>query len=177
MQRCSRPRCPSFSLLFRTGKNIDNSSWSNSIAIAVVTPKCICTRSLPLFHAFACRFTYTVGLPLHPILYNFSPLPSQLKQVHEKGVLFPSLAVCLLPSAVPKTWKPLTWILALHFQGMSLFSMWLGVLYSYLGKSFWATEKSQWHKKRWGEMTFLDNFWPSCTLAVVANCGDFANHG
>lgn len=85
-----------------------------------------CTRSLPLFHAFACRFTYkllTILIYFHPILYNFYAASSQLKQVHEKGVLFPSLAVCLLPSAVPKTWKPLTWILALHFQGMSLFSM------------------------------------------------------
>lgn len=97
MQRCSRPRCPSFSLLFRTGKNIDNSSWSNSIAIAVVTPKCICTRSLPLFHAFACRFTYTVGLPLHPILYNFSPLPLSWNRSTKRACSFQAWLCACFP--------------------------------------------------------------------------------
>lgn len=80
-----------------------------------------CIRSLPLFHAFACRFTYTSRHTAPDFVY-FSQLPPN-QQVHEKGVLFPSLAVCLLPSAVPKMWRPLTWILALHFQVMSLFSM------------------------------------------------------
>eukprot|EP00438_Fugacium_kawagutii_P014578 Skav210156 [mRNA] locus=scaffold1811:19851:26076:+ [translate_table: standard] len=51
-----------------------------------------------------------------------------LERVHEKGVLFPSLAVCLLPDAVSEEWKSLAWILALHFQLVSLFSMSLGIV-------------------------------------------------
>ena len=56
-------------------------------------------------------------------------------QVHEKGVLFPSLAVCLLPPALAKEWRQwgplrssagIPWILAVHFQLVSLFSMCLG---------------------------------------------------
>ena len=50
-------------------------------------------------------------------------------EVHEKGVLFPSLAVCLLPATLTKEWRPWSssaWILALHFQLVSLFSMHLG---------------------------------------------------
>lgn len=111
-QHYSHLQCPSFSLLFRTlGKGA--------------------AGELDKVETFAIVYTCRVGCWDCVFVWRFPKVTMHgiaFWQVHEKGVLFPSLAVCLLPDAVSEEWKPLAWILALHFQLVSLFSMNLGIV-------------------------------------------------